>query len=198
MTYKQPQMHRLFPVNVYQGQLETPQTDIVFKYATYAPDAGKSNSVTTDAVGDSHYHLNDEFDPLFEQIKHAVYAYLQFKYDTSKFDLYVIKSWIVDFGRADNTIHRHNHPHADISIIYYADISDSPLKFESHDPTQLFTIMPNKNDLLVFPSSLVHRVDRQSVHHRRVALSADIIMVLKPNVISYEFARNPIHTWKKI
>jgi len=194
-----PVLYKLFPVCIHRGQLAIPQVDLILKYASVAPEAGPLKSVTTDAVGDSYYHLLPDFKPLFDQIRDNAYSYLKAQnHDISKLDLYVTKSWIVDFARADNTVHRHNHPYSDLSIVYYADISDSPIWFGSGDPLHRQMIQPDKNDLLIFPSLTEHWVERGADSKRRISFSADLIMVLKKDIPSEELLRNPIETWKRM
>jgi hypothetical protein len=208
----------LFPLTIYQSELEIPQCDLILKYA----DKIKIERVASDDMGISNYQENFEFNILFKQIQNHLTEYCRvIGYKPEMFDFYVMRSWIVDIKEnKENVVYSHIHPFSDISLVYYAVDSSSPIVFENENkPNELMMnsyvsgfvdknnffcqdaspFFPSKNSLLLFPSKAKHRVDRNlNDLNRRTSFSADILMVLKENEKSHEYVRNPINTWKKL
>lgn len=206
----------MFPLCVYQEELEEPQVELMLKYAKEY----NGNTITSDISGDSYYQNNPDFDTFFKQVTYHVKEYCKILgYKTDMFDFYVTRSWINNFDNAKNTISNHTHTPSDISICYYPDDSENPICFENTNKpnevlensfihNELFKerndfscsyvfVKPQKNNLLIFPSKAHHWVDRINQNEHRVSFSADFIMVLKEGITTSEHIRNPINTWRK-
>lgn len=143
----------------------------------------------------NHYILDDEIcksfvDKLFFQLNLYVDKYLHT--DDSNFEWYMQNSWVVehepnDFGQ------QHHHANSLVSGVYYLDVPKNSGSICFHKPnghTNIFhmstnipykeytpinsdkyKIEPNKGDLILFPSHLLHSIDKNESNNKRYSLA---------------------------
>ena len=217
-------IHRLFPTAIYQVSLGTEWADAVTNIANgLAENKLNLAGTTSDLKGYSTYHQLPELDGLFSAVSHHTRLYLNaIGYAQQNFEIWATKTWIVDSdANKESTVGEHTHPSSDISMVYYA-LHDgtAPIEFlNSHQPNETFG-MSNQHDwpvrrtvtefncqsrsqpaqagdLIIFPSTLAHRVNVRP-NSRRVSISSDMIMAVKPTMLGVEFTRNSPVTWKNL
>jgi uncharacterized protein (TIGR02466 family) len=217
-------IHKLFPTAVYQVALGTEWTQPVIDLADELAE-NKLNlaGTTSDLKGYSDYHQRPELAGLFEAVAHHTRLYLNaLGYAQQNFELWATKTWIVDSqANKDSIVGEHTHPSSDISMVYYArNDGSAPIEFlNTHQPNETFGMSnlhdwpvrravtefncqaksqpAQAGDLIIFPSKLAHRVPARPAS-RRISLSSDMIMTVKPALKGVEFTRNSPVTWKNL
>jgi len=217
-------IHKLFPTAVYQVTLGTEWTQAVIDLADeLAGKLPKLAGTTSDIKGYSNYHQRPELEGLFTAVAHHTRLYLNaLGYAQQNFELWATKTWIVDSdANRSSTVGEHTHPSSDISMVYYAlNDGSAPIEFlNTHQPNETFgksnihdwpvrravtefncqakSQPAQAGDLIIFPSKLAHRVAARP-NTRRISLSSDMIMTIKPNLKGVEFTRNSPVTWKNL
>jgi len=213
-----PNIVTLFPLCVYQVQLDPKYSDIIKPFVN---NFNSSKSITSDVLNDSEYHLKNDLKPFFQDVMEHVKNYTRIiGYDTDLFDFYIVKSWVNNFANnPSGSICKHKHPTSDISIAYYPEETQSPVCFENtHRPNEIHAgsytsnivmkhmnefsfdhakFFPKKSCLLIFPSKTIHWVERLPGDMNRCSLSADIITCVKEGGPTFELMRNPLSTYAK-
>ncbi len=151
-------------------------------------------------------HNLPEFDPLFQRIGQLVNASLsKMGLSSSHLDLYILRSW-ANLSTKGMVTAEHSHLNSHISVVYYPDKSSTQatIKFQCgieqswvtgfntlpykraglHDATNplsanYYSIDPQEDLCLIFPSSLVHSVSPNASVHPRISIAMDALFTLK-------------------
>lgn len=152
-----------------------------------------SLNITGDKTGHHQISEREEFKWINNYLYDHVIRYLtEIGVDVSKHKIYIQKSWPVVCD-TDGAVAQHNHRNAHISAVYYlrcdtnngGDIvfmcpPDHVLKQLPVTIDKLNRIYsPTENQLLIFPSSLDHRVTEFTGNDFRFSISYDIMITSK-------------------
>ena len=166
-------MYKLFPTIVLSQRVNLPLKDLI-EYA-YALKEQSSGVHKTNKHGWQSHHLNI---PILEE---------HFPLDIPNINrpLTYHKQWInISTTGAFNTYHTHTN--SDYSFVLYLTKTTTPITFVhphlhlgafnhintfTPSPQQTFEILPEPNDLLIFPSYLPHQVGENTGNDDRISIS---------------------------
>jgi uncharacterized protein (TIGR02466 family) len=182
-------------------------------------------SWTGDQEGYGNLHNKPLFDNLFSEIKKNIYNYLELlSVDYSQLNLYFQRSWAT-ISNDKEFIGKHNHAQSHLSFAYYLkkkqddskiifwdnnkpnefipELFDSPtikfreiIKEKTLINTSKVNILPNEDDIIIFPSKTFHSTEKNKVNDNRISISADISLFAKDE--NYlEHLTPPVEVWKK-
>jgi uncharacterized protein (TIGR02466 family) len=177
-------IHGLFPIAVatfnYDKGLTQSEKDLLMSHEIHR---NKGNSTSVD-----RYVLNDErLTALRSFIDRCIKKYVESVYAPSTpFNLPITQSWL-NYTEKGGHHHIHWHPNSMISGVFYinADGNTDKIFFDKQprDSFKIFTDKPNAlnidtvwmsvntNDLILFPSYLMHRVEEVESVDTRVSLA---------------------------
>ena len=186
----------------------------------------KNSAWTGDTQGYEKIFENIKFKFFFEEISKHIKKYLEyFMIDDEKLDCYFQRSWAtISDGKENINLHVHSQSH--LSFAYYLKLSegDSSIQFKNNYNQNEFipslfaspSINMNKifksrnlrnvyvvdikckeNDLLIFPSKILHGTQANLDNNKRISISADIVFFAKDSK-NIEHLMPPLNSWKKI
>ena len=104
---------------------------------------------------------------------------------------YITQSWL-NYTKTDQFHHMHNHPNSYISGVFYIDVDDKVDKITFHKANYLaielyktkYNIFNSNSwrypvktgDIILFPSSLEHAVDKKKGTNIRISLSFNVFL----------------------
>ena len=157
----------------------------------------------TGDIGDVHTHnLHDQstFSWLNKQVFIQAQKYLEgLGADINNINIYATKAWPVVIKKGGQ-VNRHKHQNSVLSVVYYLQSNDESGKIEfrcSHTPIEHLPLrykegngsnytsgdyFPTPYKMIIFPSSLQHRVKPYTGDENRYSISYDIIVASKPKV----------------
>jgi len=164
-------------------------------------------------------HRDERFKKLFDAIQPKIIEALEMQHFSLKLlEVYITKAWAT-YAVKDQYIHSHRHMASHYSFVYYpyaegqgdlVFLDDELCKIGLNIPVrkEYFTkftevnyasaIYPAKTgNLIVFPSMLFHETQVNTTDKPRISISGDIMLTMKPNVVSEHNIPSPI-TWKKL
>ena len=167
------------------------------------------NNQFGDRFGEVTLHLLPEFSWLTREIEIATLEYLRHHNISKKYiSLFHQKSWPV-ITRTGGMVASHNHPNASISVVFYLqtpvgsggellleNVSDfvsgdfRVQKRESNDFIKI-AIKPLEGLLVLFPSSVKHKVAKYFGNKLRLSIAYDISITSSRDLLS-EFTENSI------
>jgi len=157
---------------------------------------GDSLNITGDATGQHQISECEEFKWINEHLHGHIDNYLRsIGVDTSNYKFYIQKSWpvICDEGGG---VAPHAHVNSHLSAVFYircdpdnggdiifASSPDHPLNvLPVHIPNTNVKYTPTENQLLIFPSSLQHKVTKFDGKDFRFSISYDIMITTHTNM----------------
>ena len=186
----------------------------------------KGSSWTGDTQGYERIFENLKFKIFFDEISKHIKKYLEyFMINEEKLDCYFQRSWpTISNGMENINLHLHSQSH--LSFAYYLKLSegDSSIQFKStNNPNEFIPSLfasPSlninnifksrnlrnvnvvdikcvENDLLIFPSKILHGTQANLNNNQRISISADIVFFAKDSK-NIEHLMPPINSWKKI
>ena len=174
--------------------------------------------------GELSIHLQDDFMPLFHEYSKHMKSYMQqLGLQIDDLDIFVTRSWGT-YGLSNETISTHMHTSSVLSISYYVSLPEgsASISFEceahqnepirglfrerrrsrSIDPSNMLTatsvaIDVQEDDLVIFPSAVLHgvRPGRQSAP--RISIAADTLFLTK-QVTNSEKILPPMANWRNV
>lgn len=183
------QVFNIFPVAIYAGEIighEEYKKEFYKIYPKYDYEETDENNTVSENVGNPFIHLEENLEPLFEDIishvKFYVYEVLGYK---EIFNFVITKTWLSRARNPHDEIKWHIHSTSHISFVYYVSFPQDAhtIKFKNpHSKNSLFLgstcidnnesrvmvkennqynsdtffLSPQEGNLLLFPSSLSH------------------------------------------
>lgn len=164
-------------------------------------------------------HHHPKFKKLFVAIQEQVQLYLDtLRYNSSRFDIYITKAWAT-FSTKGQFISSHKHTSSHYSLVYYVEANDQGnVIFEEEAGQRAGMYVPLNNEnfiewndynfssmkypsetggLIIFPSDTLHFTEENTKERPRISISADILLTMKPGVVTEHCLPSP-ETWRKI
>jgi uncharacterized protein (TIGR02466 family) len=194
---KEPIIQGIFPCPVMFSKLERSLSDKEIAAFNHFGKDVRSNEGNTTSV-DNYVLKHKDFKPLKSFIQSHIDAYVKkVIIPKTKVELYITQSWI-NYTKAGQFHHVHTHPNSVISGVFYINATqgdkitfskqttDMILEFETDD-FQLFNSKSwyfevNTNDIVLFPSTLQHRVETLDQKKTDVRISLAFNTFLKGHV----------------
>lgn len=159
MSLPDPLFHRLFPLAVYENKVqchdqikkillenyEKEKFQVAHEESETLPDGTVRTRTTTKFTGEAHglalFHKKPEYKEFFKELKKHALLYLQsLGLDTTRVDVYVMKSWLVIHNDFKESMPAHIHPESNISFVYY-------VRKNSSSQNIVFENSSNQNDI---------------------------------------------------
>jgi len=168
---------------------------------------------------DDSIHHDERFKKLFDAIQPKIMDALTLQHlNLDILEIYITKAWAT-YTIKNQSIHSHRHMASHYSFVYYpyaeeqgdlVFIDDEGSKTGLNIPVrkEYFTkftdvnyssaIYPAKTgNIVIFPSMIFHETQINTTDKPRISISGDILLTMKPNIVSEHNIPSPI-TWKKI
>ncbi len=182
-------------------------------------------SWTGDLNGYELLHNDPRFAALFASFRQPLEDYLEvFRIDQKRMSLYFTRSWGTLSRRGDST-QAHGHMQSHISLVYYlkkppdsSGISfidkEAPnqfapnlfnntmaqagiLKEVQQINTQKIYVEPKEDDVLIFPSKVLHEIPRNQSDDLRVSIACDIVATVRDSA-GLEYLLPQPGTWRAV
>jgi len=180
-------------------------------------DEEKKN-ITGDVCNDLLLHQSYEFDWLNKEIARVTKTYLEkIGVDLSRIELYAQKSWPVICNKSGGYIPTHCHRNSILSCVYYLNgvtnntgylrfepetcLKQLPIVFnDTNWNYKEFDLVPIKNRLVIFPSSMPHSVTEYHGKEPRFSVSYDLLVTGKENLTPGDYEHFVMHPnlWKTL
>ena len=182
-------IHQLFPEPLYFSKLDRTLTKKELKTINeYKKNTHKNAGNTTS--NDTYVLEKKELKNLKEELNKKIIDYFDKVICTDNIAPYITQSWI-NYTKSDQFHHKHNHPNSLISGVFYisADKEVDSITFHKgflEDRIKLNTTKYNMfnsisckflvetGNILLFPSSLVHGVEKKKGNNIRSSLSFNV------------------------
>ena len=150
--------------------------------------------------------FKDLFDYIEEQVDRIKTDGLAIRKDST---LYLHNAW-ANINKTNDYNVKHNHPHSNISGVYYVKVPDPPAKIWFHDPRQGRTMtellhdeeiyqnrmdlwshvhfVPTPGKLILFPSYLEHTVEQNLSQEDRISVSFNIVQVESNVFMNFKYS----------
>jgi len=172
-------VHKLFPEPVYFSKLERAltkeelKTINKYKKKTYK-NAGNITSI------EAYILENKILENLKKDLYKIVFDYFDKIVCSHKSIIpYITQSWL-NYTKPDEHHHQHAHANSYVSGVFYIDADEEvdKIKFYKMKPPLMLTWWyPVKTgDIILFPSSLTHGVDRKKGNNTRISLSFNVFI----------------------
>ena len=226
--------HSIFPTLIIEKHNDNNEEfkDVFFKYLfDYIKKSGYSHERTGDVI----FHKIPEYENIFKYINDGIKDYIKsLNADPDIFDINFVKSWLNVLKDTNGPIH--NHMDAHLSFSYYINVPDElvfSIFFRNRElgdnwndvnnailrvnvmeanefNSEIYNIIPEEGDLLVFPSKLMHGVMKldDEIKHKedpfyeiedlktmRVCIAGDILLTYK-DLQPLPLGLQPIKNWK--
>jgi len=168
---------------------------------------------------DDSIHHDERFKKLFDAIQPKIMDALTLQHlNLDILEIYITKAWAT-YTIKNQSIHSHRHMASHYSFVYYpyaeeqgdlVFIDDEGSKTGLNIPVrkEYFTkftdvnyssaIYPAKTgNIVIFPSMIFHETQINTTDKPRISISGDILLTMKPNIVSEHNIPSPT-TWKKI
>jgi uncharacterized protein (TIGR02466 family) len=168
---------------------------------------------------DDSIHHDERFKKLFDAIQPKIIDALTLQHlNLDILEIYITKAWAT-YTIKNQSIHSHRHMASHYSFVYYpyaeeqgdlVFIDDEGSKTGLNIPVrkEYFTkftdvnyssaIYPAKTgNIVIFPSMIFHETQINTTDKPRISISGDILLTMKPNIVSEHNIPSPT-TWKKI
>jgi len=168
---------------------------------------------------DDSIHHDERFKKLFDAIQLKIMDALTLQHlNLDILEIYITKAWAT-YTIKNQSIHSHRHMASHYSFVYYpyaeeqgdlVFIDDEGSKTGLNIPVrkEYFTkftdvnyssaIYPAKTgNIVIFPSMIFHETQINTTDKPRISISGDILLTMKPNIVSEHNIPSPT-TWKKI
>ena len=186
------QIFNIFPTTVYVGEVTDHQSHKEEFYKVYPKfdyEEDNGNITVSENVGNPFIHLEENLDPLFEEIILHVKRYtldiLKYK---DIFNYVITKTWLSRTRSSSHTIPWHIHSTSHISFVYYVNVPPNSHRLKFMNPhnknsfflgmskeskyedrtmvkdfnelnAETFFLHPPEGTVALFPSSLHHRTE---------------------------------------
>ena len=163
----------------------------------------KDNETVLESAVDN-LHKKKLYQFLFSALGRNINFYLHtLGYNLNKLDIHITKSWAT-YTVKDQHIASHKHTASHFSFVYYVRNNEmGNIKFEQELATQTGLYIPptdqyivdwnqfnfssyiipvRTNNLIVFPSGLLHYTEVNTKEEPRISISGDILLTMKPGV----------------
>ena len=186
MIYRDSEIHGIFPTPVMKSQLDRALTaKEMATFDDFAKNTRKNDGNTTSV---NNYVLeHDDLKDLKEFIQHYIDSFIQrIIMPKTNVDLYITQSW-VNYTKAGQYHHIHNHPNSVISGVFYINAVGDKIYFHNKktpnyildfetDNYELFNSKSwffevKTNDIFLFPSTLDHNVEALDSKREDVRIS---------------------------
>ena len=156
--------------------------------------------MTGDICDDYHLHHKSTFSWLNKEVFKNCKEYLEsLGVDSDQLNIHATKAWPVVVTKG-GYVPYHRHQNSVLSVVYYLQSNDESGKIEfrcSHTPIEHLPLrykegngsnytsgdyFPTPYKMIIFPSSLQHRVKPYTGDENRYSISYDIIVASKPKV----------------
>jgi uncharacterized protein (TIGR02466 family) len=165
----------------------------------------KGNTMFTDLEeAKDNLHKDKKYSSLFIKLKRSILEFMTAKgYNPDKFDVHITKAWAT-YTVKDQHIASHKHTASHFSFVYYVRNNDmGNIRFEKElaaqtglfiPPTDQYIVDWNQfnfssyiipvrtNNLIVFPSGLLHYTEVNTQEEARISISGDILLTMKPGI----------------
>lgn len=186
MTYKDGEIHGIFPTPVMKSQLDRSLTAKEMAILDIFAKETRKNDGNTTSINNYVLDHNDLQD-LKEFFQHYIDTFVQrIIIPKTDVELYITQSW-VNYTKAGQYHHIHTHPNSVISGVFYINASNDKIYFHNKkiptymldfetDDYQLFNSKSwffevNTNDVFLFPSTLDHNVETLDAKREDVRIS---------------------------
>ena len=165
----------------------------------------KGNTQFTDLEeAKDNLHKDVKYKKLYKELKENIKNFVKAKgYNSNKFNFHITKSWAT-YTVKDQHIASHKHTASHFSFVYYVRNNEmGNIRFEKElaaqtglfiPPTDQYIVDWNQfnfssyiipvrtNNLIVFPSGLLHYTEVNTKEEPRISISGDILLTMKPGV----------------
>ncbi len=165
----------------------------------------KGNTQFTDLEeAKDNLHKDKKYLPLFIKLKKCILEFMTAKgYNPDKFDIHITKAWATYTAKYQH-IASHKHTASHFSFVYYVRNNDmGNIRFEKElasqtglfiPPTDQYIVDWNQfnfssyiipvttNNLIVFPSGLLHYTEVNTQEEARISISGDILLTMKKGI----------------
>jgi uncharacterized protein (TIGR02466 family) len=184
-------LYRIFPRPIYLSKLERALTKEELKTINkYKKETYKNQGNTTS--NDNYVLENKTLKNLKKDLNKMVIDYFDKVICTSNSIIpYITQSWI-NYTEADQFHHRHSHPNSYVSGVFYIDAKKEVDKIKFYRPghktfelsvaryndfnSSSWWCSVQTGDVILFPSSLDHGVDKKKGTNTRISLSFNVFM----------------------
>ena len=205
-------LHSWFPTSIYVESCEPPlknrekmieYIDKFYeknKYRFKEDSIFEAGNLTGDICDDYHLHHKSTFSWLNKEVFKNCKEYLEsLGVDSDQLNIHATKAWPVVVTKG-GYVPYHRHQNSVLSVVYYLQSNDESGKIEfrcSHTPIEHLPLrykegngsnytsgdyFPTPYKMIIFPSSLQHRVKPYTGDENRYSISYDIIVASKPKV----------------
>lgn len=154
----------IIAMDKYDGDLDTS------KFLTLSRKKGTSRNVSIN----THILEEDFLSDLKEFILNSLKEYFESVMPEEKVTPYITQSW-VNFSDYDQYTHPHRHPNSIVSGVFYVsaedciEFFDGGINFNIKETKTTFYV--NTNDLILFPSTLMHFVPANKSSQMRTSIA---------------------------
>ncbi len=221
-------VHKLFPLVVYQGDVECHEDlkrENLESLKSYWFD-GYSNE-SPEFSGKIFLHKNPYYQVFFNELKYHIDEYFKvLNVDYTKLSYHVIKAWSGCHYSGTPQLKPHNHNEANLSFVYYVKTDESSDKlcitqndnrnesvgglFEPSKQRNLitgfngyncdnYTITPKEGTVVIFPSKTIHSTQQIAIRkNERIVIPGDIRITLKKDHFDYCQASTHPSQWLEL
>ena len=178
---------QIFPTPIYRTFLDRELSEKEKKILLNKESILKNN--IGNKTSDNTYILkNKNLKDLSKFLDYHIRTYFIDVLKTKKVKPYITQSWLNNTSLSEYH-HEHSHPNSIISGVFYVDVNDSDkISFIKKDSSSfmfevdsynainsyVWDFMVQKNDLLLFPSSTIHKVKIKDVSNSRISLAFNV------------------------
>lgn len=183
-------VHNLFPTPVAKFTLDRAFTTEELDFVDQQPTHSNMGNTTSD---DRYVLTHKTMAPVYDFVKSCVGTYLQNIYaPKNDVSLRVTQSWL-NYSKPGEWHHRHAHPNSFVSgVLYMKAVKDSDKIYFYNEtyrsielPTENYNLYNSRSwwlpvetgDLMLFPSSLTHSVEKVQADQTRVSLAFNTFLV---------------------
>ena len=183
-------MHNLFPTPVAKFTLDRAFTTEELDFVDQQPTHSNMGNTTSD---DRYVLTHKTMASVYDFVKSCVGTYLQNIYaPKNDVSLRVTQSWL-NYSKPGEWHHRHAHPNSFVSgVLYMKAVKDSDKIYFYNEtyrsielPTENYNLYNSRSwwlpvetgDLMLFPSSLTHSVEKVQADQTRVSLAFNTFLV---------------------
>jgi len=204
---KEATINSLFGETIYCTNVDNDNQTIAKHIESFVKEKPGRTAATTDVKGNTMFtdleeakdnlHKDKKYSTLFIKLKRSILEFMTAKgYNPDKFDVHITKAWAT-YTVKDQHIASHKHTASHFSFVYYVRNNDmGNIRFEKElaAPTDQYIVDWNQfnfssyiipvrtNNLIVFPSGLLHYTEVNTKEEARISISGDILLTMKPGI----------------
>ena len=126
----------------------------------------------------SHYYTHTKTDLFNDLIRilEEIGSHYYCMHGITNLKTKIVNLWAMVYSKGDYA-KWHHHGKNILSMVYYVDVDDGTTPIEFNGTNGTITVFPKRGDLIIFDSSLTHRVPKVSNHSPRVVIASNLMLV---------------------